>query len=112
MNQETLQKLLLRAADLIDALTPDQGRHWREDGLIQELRQAAQEVGNDAPAARYKIVRYFYNGSKRVIKRNLPLSLAQEHCQDPETSSSTCTKAENKRRTYRCGPWFDGYVQQ
>lgn len=62
---------------------------------------------------RYKIVRHFQrSGAKRTIKRNLPLSLAQEHCRSPETSSRTATQAAGKRRTREHGPWFDGYAVQ
>lgn len=59
----------------------------------------------------YKIVRMYFNGGNRVIKRDLTLDEAQAHCSDKETSSSTCTKSENKRRTKRMGPWFDGYEE-
>lgn len=58
---------------------------------------------------RYKIVRMYFRGSKRTIARGLTLEQAQAHCQDPETSSSTCTKAAAKRRTKLHGQWFDGY---
>ena len=57
----------------------------------------------------YKIIRFFFNGGKRVIKRGLTLEQAQAHCNDPETSSSTCKLAANRRRTKQRGPWFDGY---
>ena len=68
---------------------------------------------SDNDDVRYKIVRYFHNsGAKRTVKRNLPLSLAQEHCRDPETSSRTATKPAGKRRTREHGPWFDGYKVQ
>lgn len=62
----------------------------------------------------YRIVRMFkdYHRSSRVIKRGLTLEEAQAHCRDPETSSSTCTSAEGKRRTAWCGPWFDGYEEE
>jgi hypothetical protein len=60
----------------------------------------------------YKIVRMYFKGGKRVVKRNLTLEEAQEHCSDKETSSSTCTKSENVRRTKQMGPWFDGYENQ
>jgi hypothetical protein len=62
----------------------------------------------------YKIVRNYFDDRipKRTIARNLTLEEAQAHCQDPETSSKTCRKAENVRRTRRCGPWFDGYSEQ
>lgn len=61
----------------------------------------------------YKIVR-MYQGyhSKRTIKRGLTLEQAQAHCSDPETSSRTCKKAANVRRTAAKGPWFDGYDKE
>ena len=57
----------------------------------------------------YKIIRFYFKGGKRTIATRLTLEQAQAHCEDPETSSSTCTKAEGKRRTRRMGAWFDGY---
>lgn len=59
----------------------------------------------------YRIVRLYRDRTtpSRTIRRGLTLEQAQAHCQDPETSSSTCTSAEGKRRTKRLGPWFDGY---
>lgn len=57
----------------------------------------------------YKIVRMYFMGGKRTIKTGLTLEQAQEHCQNPETSSSTCTSSAGKRRTRIMGPWFDGY---
>ena len=62
--------------------------------------------------ARYKIIRMYFEGGRRTIKSNLTLEQAQAHCSDPETSSSTCCKSVNKRRTAQRGPWFDGYEQQ
>ncbi len=64
----------------------------------------------------YKIIRMFFQdqrfGPRKVIKRGLTLAQAQAHCRDPETSSSTCTKAEGKARTKKYGPWFDGYEKE
>ena len=58
----------------------------------------------------YMIVRiYRYSQAQRVIRRGLTLEQAQAHCRDPEMSSSTCKRADNVRRTRRCGPWFDSY---
>lgn len=48
----------------------------------------------------------------RVVKRGLTLEEAQEHCSDPETSSSTCELPENVERTETYGPWFDGYEEE
>lgn len=60
---------------------------------------------------RYKIVRHFENGRKRVIERGLTLEEAQAHCKDPESSSTTCTSETGRRRTKRSGRWFDGYAE-
>lgn len=55
----------------------------------------------------YQIVRFRYDGPRRVIKNNVTLTEAQAWCNDPETSSSTCSEATRKRRGG--GKWFDGY---
>lgn len=62
----------------------------------------------------YKIIRFYQRDDqpKRVIKRGLTLEEAQAHCRDPETSSSTCTSSEGRRRTEERGPWFDGYDEE
>lgn len=62
----------------------------------------------------YKVIRFYFRDSdKRVtVKRGLTLKQAQDHCHDPETSSSTCTKAEGRARTKRFGPWFEGYTAE
>jgi hypothetical protein len=62
---------------------------------------------------RYKIVRrYFRETGGRVVRRGLTLAEAQAHCQNPETSSRTCRKSANVRRTRQRGPWFDGYEKE
>jgi hypothetical protein len=63
----------------------------------------------------YKIVRMFFNNgepSHRTITTGLSLEEAQEHCNDPETSSSTCTSSKMKAYTKLHGPWFDGYEEE
>ena len=61
----------------------------------------------------YKIVRHFFRGSrKEVIREGLTLDEAQAHCDDPETSSRTCTGEEAKQRTEDHGPWFDCYHEE
>jgi hypothetical protein len=46
----------------------------------------------------YKIVRFRESGNSRVIRKNVTLSEAQNHCSKPET------------RGVRAGVrWFDGY---
>ena len=58
---------------------------------------------------RYKIVRHYFRGGRRVLTRGLTLEQAQRHCEDQETSSTTCTTAAARRRTRERGAWFDGY---
>ena len=60
----------------------------------------------------YEIIRFYFKGGNRIIKRGLTLEEAQEHCKNPETSSSTCKSASSKRITKRNGPWFDGYQEE
>ena len=57
----------------------------------------------------YKIQRLYFRGGRRTIATGLTLEEAQAHCRDPETSSSTCCKSVNKKRTKKRGPWFDSY---
>jgi len=68
----------------------------------------------DDEDATYKIVRMYFSNNvrNRTIKRGLTLEEAQEHCRDPETSSQTCTKYANVKRTETYGPWFDGYEKE
>lgn len=63
------------------------------------------------PAAKFNIVRNYFRGGSRIIKRGLSESEAQAHCKDPETSSSTCTKSAGRTRTRRMGAWFDSYTE-
>jgi hypothetical protein len=62
----------------------------------------------------YKIVRFYADRDKRrrTIERGLSLDEAQAHCNDPETSSTTCTSAAGRRRTRTHGDWFDGYTEE
>ena len=56
----------------------------------------------------YRIVRVFEDGHDRqVLRTGLTLEAAQEWCQDPETSSSTCTSQEGLKRLRDWGRWFD-----
>ena len=48
---------------------------------------------------RYKIIRFFRdNRPKRVVKMDLTLKEAQQHCSDPNTRKE--------------GVWFDGYEKE
>jgi hypothetical protein len=62
----------------------------------------------------YKIVRFFQNLDipSQIIATGLTLEEAQKYCQNPETSSKTCTTSTGKRRTETKGPWFDGYREE
>ena len=61
----------------------------------------------------YKIVRtYQYYRNNRIIKTGLTLEQAKAWCNNPETSSSTATKPQAKRRTERLGAWFDEYEEE
>ena len=63
----------------------------------------------------YRIRRFYFDCPERhgeVIATGLTLDEAQEHCSDPETSSSTCTEAESVARTEAHGAWFDGYDEE
>lgn len=60
----------------------------------------------------YKVVRFYFSHSRRTIKTGLTLEQAQAHCQNPESSSETCNKSANVRRTRRMGAWFDGYQKE
>lgn len=59
----------------------------------------------------YKVVRKFFNGRSRVIRRGLTLEEAQAHCSDPETSSTTARSRTGRARTRRYGRWFDCYEE-
>lgn len=62
--------------------------------------------------ATYKIVRHYFKNGRRTIKTGLTLAEAQAPCSDPESSSTTCRKPHNRRRTAHYGPWFDGYGEE
>lgn len=59
----------------------------------------------------YRIIRFYSRNGRRTVKSGLTLEEAQTHCNDPETSSRTCQKSVNLRRTRILGPWFDGYEE-
>jgi hypothetical protein len=63
-------------------------------------------------AETYKIVRTYLHYDARTLATGLTLDEAQAWCRDPETSSSTATKAVNVRRTERMGHWCDDYEKE
>lgn len=56
----------------------------------------------------YNVVRFFSSGARRYILRDVTLEDAKLHCRLRDTSSAKAVSAKAKRRTRRCGPWFDG----
>ena len=55
----------------------------------------------------YQIIRFFAdNRERQVLETGLTLEEAEEHCQDPETSSRTATEDNTS------GDWFDGYEHE
>jgi len=61
---------------------------------------------------RFRVVRFYFRGGRRTVRRGLTEEQAQRHCQDPESSSETATGSDARRRTRRMGPWFDGYTDR
>ena len=59
----------------------------------------------------YRIVRMYFERDawSRTIERGLTLEQAQKHCNDPETSSSTCSAA--KAASVGSKQWFDCYTE-
>jgi len=67
----------------------------------------------------YKIVRQYENDRKpRVMRKNLTIEQAREHCEDPETSSKTAKRACNGdevriEKWHKANKhWFDGFTEQ
>lgn len=63
----------------------------------------------------YRVVRFYFNGEpyrRRILARGLTLEQAQEHYNDPETSSETALTVRAMERTAKLGPWFDGYESE
>ena len=71
-----------------------------------------EDFNTTEECAHYRIVRFFQHGGSRVVKRGLTLEQAKAHCNDPETSSKTCTSSVGKARTRLLGPWFDGFTNK
>ena len=65
---------------------------------------------NSSDDRTYKIIRFFADPSLDVIVLHTGATLeeAEEWCENPETSSQTCTGSVGKLRTKMFGPWFDG----
>jgi hypothetical protein len=59
-------------------------------------------------------IRRFYQRDRypETIKTGLTLEQAQEHCEDPETSSTTAKSTMAVEHTEKYGDWFDGYDEE
>ncbi len=62
----------------------------------------------------YTIVRHYAASDLEsdIVATGLTLNQAQDHCHDPETSSTTATSPEAVARTAAVGNWFDGYTAE
>jgi len=62
----------------------------------------------------YRIIRKYQSPSweREIIATGLTLEEAREHCNDEETSSSTCTEPGLVALTRQRGPWFDCYTEE
>lgn len=62
----------------------------------------------------YNVKRMFFDDRypSEIVATGLTLEEAREHCQDPETSSRTCTDPKLVALTEERGPWFDGYDEE
>jgi hypothetical protein len=62
----------------------------------------------------YCIVRFYQdmNRERRIVQTGLTLEEAQDHCNDPETSASTCSTYDGLAHTRKYGLWFDGYTEE
>lgn len=59
----------------------------------------------------YRIVRKYADSARsyEIVIQGLTLRQAIAYCNDPETSSSTCTSEVGRERTREKGAWFDVY---
>lgn len=86
------------------------GNYVRKSDVKKIIAEEEEEKSSDKT---YKIVRFYQKSHpKEVIKTGLSFEEAQEHCNDDETSSSTCEKSQNVARTEEMGEWFDGYDEE
>lgn len=61
----------------------------------------------------YKIVRKYFRGHpSETLYTGQTLEVVREHCNDPDTTSSSCTTPEGMQRTREMGPWMDVYYKE
>lgn len=61
--------------------------------------------------ATYRVMRFAFSHDPEVVAEGLTLEEAQDHCNDPETSSSTASD-ETLAEVWQSAPWFDGYTEE
>jgi hypothetical protein len=71
----------------------------------------------EKPVDTYRIVRFYQRGGpmgveRETVKEGLTFAEAQDHCNDPETSSKTGTGPTARDITSLWSDWFDGYEQE
>jgi len=61
----------------------------------------------------YKIIRFYqsFRKANKIIKTGLSKKDAMKHCNDIQTSSSTCTNEDGIKHTQKNGHWFDGFIE-
>lgn len=66
------------------------------------------------PEATYSIIRFYRSDEydREIVATGLTYAQAREHCNDPETSSSSATGAEAVARTMARGPWFEAHERE
>ncbi len=62
----------------------------------------------------YNVQRRYMSYPDKTITllTNVTLERAQQHCNDPEHSSATCTHEAGRNRTRKFGAWFDTFTKQ
>jgi len=86
-----------------------EGNYVRKSDIKKIIAEDEEESSDKT----YKIIRFYQKlHPKEVVKTGLSFEEAQEHCNDPETSSRTCEKPQNVARTEKMGEWFDGYYEE
>jgi hypothetical protein len=60
----------------------------------------------------YATVLFFLGDEAGVLESGLSLAEAQAICNDPESSSKSCTSIIGKKRTKEKGAWFIGYRKE
>lgn len=61
----------------------------------------------------FRVIRMYFSDdfATEVVLTGLTQAQAQAYCQDPQTSSSTCTSPEAVERTALRGAWFCGWEE-